>query len=498
MAFKSLPDFLEELAGSGGLVRVAAEVDPHLEIAEITRRVAAERGPAILFERARGQSLAVVTNLLGTTERACLALGLDSFDGLAERIEAVALEHTPQNWFDRLKMGSGDRGLDKLRPKPIKTGVCQQVVHLGRDVNLATFPLVQGWPDESGPSITAGLLITGDVQAQARGVTAAPLVALDDTRLAVIDDGDSAFASHWAEHRAAGQRMPAAVVLGGDPALTIAASLDLPGSVDVLHLIGLIHGKSLDVVKCRTHAIEVPADAELAFEGYFDPNTPDETVVIAGAAGSHYRAPTAAPIFHVAAVTHRNRAIFSAAIDAGLHGEAAVLTKARERMLAALLRSLNPDIADLSLPVAGGPHGFAVVSFNKRFPFHSRQIAAALWGNDALKFTKVLILVDAGVDVHDVARVATQVGANVAPERDVISFDSPAHAADHAGTLGSLARRLAIDATTKLSAEQSGGSPAPLDAGEEIHRQVTARWAEYRLNLIKLGIAPQSGGQLPV
>jgi 4-hydroxy-3-polyprenylbenzoate decarboxylase len=498
MAFKSLPDFLEELAGSGGLVRVAAEVDAHLEIAEITRRVAAERGPAILFERVRGQSLAVVTNLLGTTERACLALGLDSFDGLADRIEAVTLEHTPQNWFDRLKMGSGDRGLDKLRPKPIKTGVCQQVVHLGRDVNLATFPLVRSWPNESGTSITSGLLLTGDVQAQARGTTAAPLVALDDTRLAVVDDGDSAFASHWAEHRAAGQRMPAAVVLGGDPALAVAAHLDLPVSVDVLHLVGLIHGRALDVVKCRTHGIEVPADAELVFEGYFDPSTADETVVIAGAGGGHYRAPTAAPIFHVAAITHRNRAIFPAAIDASLHGEAAILTKARERMLAAFLRSLTPYITDLSLPVAGGPHGFAVVSFRKRFPFHSRQIAAALWGNDALKFTKVLILVDSDVDVHDVARVATQVGANVAPERDVISFDGPAHATDPAGTLGSLARRLAIDATAKLPGEQSGGCPAPLDAGEETRRQVSARWAEYRLSLAKQEIAPKSGGQLPV
>jgi 4-hydroxy-3-polyprenylbenzoate decarboxylase len=292
--------------------------------------------------------------------------------------------------------------------------------------------------------------------------------------------------------------MPAALVLGGDPALTIASRLDLPKSLDVLHLVGLIHGKPLDVVKCRTYGIEVPADAEFIFEGYCDPDSPEETVEIAGAGGSHYRAATAAPVFHVAAVTHRNRAIFPATIDAGLHGEAAVLTKARERMLAALLRVQTPDVTDLSLPVAGGPHAFAVVSFKKRFPFHSRQIAAALWGNDAFKFTKVLILVDSDIDVHDVARVATQVGANVAPERDVIPFDGPAHATDHVGTLHPLARRLAIDATAKLPGEQAGGCPAPLDAGEEIRRQVTARWAEYRLNLARLEAAPRSGGQLPV
>ena len=494
MALKSLADFLEELASNGGLVRVSAEVEPHLEIAEITRRVAAEHGPAILFERVRGQSFAVLTNILGTCERACQALGLDSLDGLVDRIQAVALEHTPQNWFDRLKMGSGDRGLDKLRPKLVKSGVCQQVVHLGRDVNLATFPLLQSWPAESGPSITAGLLLTSDLQSQGRGVTKAPLVALDENRLAVVDDGNSAFARHWAEHRAAGQKMPAAVVLGGDPAMTIAASLDLPGNMDVLHLVGLLHGKPLDIVKCRTHGIEVPADAELVFEGYFDPQSPDETLTIAGVGGSHYRATTAAPVFHATAITHRNRAIFPATIDAGLHGEVAVLTKARERILAALLRSQMPDITDVSLPAAGGQHGFAVVAFQKRFPFHARQIAAALWGGEALRFTKFLILVDTGIDVHDAARVATQVGACVAPERDVIFFDGPAYVADHAGTLYPLARRLAIDATAKLPGEQSGNWPGALDAGDEIRRQVTARWAEYKLEFDKLDFGPKIGG----
>jgi 4-hydroxy-3-polyprenylbenzoate decarboxylase len=494
MAFKGLADFLEELDGTAGLVRVAAEVDPDLEIAEITRRVAAERGPAILFERVRGQSLSVVTNLLGTPERACQALGLDSLDGLVERIEAVALEHTPQNWFDRLKLGSGDRGLDKLRPRPNKSGPCQQVVHLGRDVNLTTFPLVRSWPGESGPSVTAGLLLSSELQSPVRGVTAAPLVALDGNRLAVVDDGTSAFARHWAEHRAAGQRMPAALLLGCDQAATVAASLDLPGDLDVLHLVGVIRGKPLDVVKCRTHDIEVPADAELVFEGYFDPQTADEKVEIAGAGGSHYRVPQTAPVFHVAAVTHRNRAIFPATIDAGRHGELAVLTKARERLLATALRSISPDVVDLSLPLYGGPHGFAIVAFQKRFPFHARQVAAALWGSEALKYTKFLVLVDSTIDVHDFTRAWTQVGANVAPERDVFPFDGPAHAADHAGTLYPLARHLAIDATAKLPGEQSGIWPAALDSGDEIRRQVTARWTEYKLELGKLEIGRKTNG----
>ena len=483
MAYKGLADYLEELAGSGELVRIEAEVDPHLEIAEITRRVALADGPALLFERVRGQSLAVLTNLLGTPRRACEVLGLDSLDGIADRLEAVAAEHTPQNWFDRLKMSEGEAGTEKFRPKPVKIGPTQQVVHLGRDVNLATLPLVRSWPDETGATLTAGLLLTQSLDQQHHGASACPLMALSENRLAVIDDGRSPFAEHWAEHRAASQRMPVAVALGGDPAGLIAAQLELPPGLEVLHLVGLLRGKPLETVKCRTHDLQVPAEAELVVEGYLDPETADAQVQTAGAGALHYRVPGAAPVMQVTAVTHRNRAIFPVIIDSGAKGESAVLAKARERLLLATLRGVVAELIDLSLPLLGGPHQFAVASLRKRQVFQARSAAAALWGTASLRYTKFLILVDEAVDVHDLAQVWSQVGANVAPERDVFSFDGPASPADHAGTMFPLARQLAIDATTKLPGERPGSWPAALDAGEEVRRQVTARWAEFKLNL---------------
>jgi 4-hydroxy-3-polyprenylbenzoate decarboxylase len=483
MPYKSLADFLEELAHSGELARVSAEVDPHLEIAEITRRVAADGGPALLFDSVRGQSIAVVTNLLGTDARACRALDIESLDGIAERIESLVAEHTPQNWFDRLKMTADESGADRLRPRTLKSGVCQQVVHLGRDVNLATFPLVQAWPGETGPSITA-TLVTENRQTQTRGASTCPLVALDENRLAVVDDGHSVFARHWADHQAAGLRMPVAIVLGGDPAATIAASLDLPSSIDAYQACGLLRGKAVDVVKCRTHALEVPAEADLVFEGYLDPEVSPVTIAAAGAGATHFRTPRPAPVFHVAAITHRTRPIFPALVDSGSAGEAAVLVKARERMLRAALASVAPDVVDLHLPVLGGSHRFAFVSMRKRYPFHARQVAAALWGTEALKFTKFLILVDHGVQVHDLGVVLKHVGANVLPERDVFAFDGPVHGSDHAVGPALLARHLAIDATAKLAGEQPGGWPGALEAGEEIRQLVTARWAEYKLELL--------------
>ena len=355
MPYSSLADFLEELAAAGELARVAAEVDPVLELAEITRRVAAERGPALLFERMRGQSLAVVANLLGTESRVCRALAIDSLDDIATRIETLVEQHTPQNWFDRLKTSADEAGANKFRAKTVKSGPCQQVVRLGRDVDLAGFPLVKQWPDESGPAITAGLLVTAADAAERPSFSVCPLQQVDQNRLAVADDGHSAFARHWNQARAAGEKMMAAVVLGGDPAALVAASLEsADDAIDAYHLLGLARGKPLDLVKCRTHTLEVPADADLVIEGYLDPESPPLAIQVAAAGGNRYRACPAAPLLHVTAITHRRNPLFPVLIDAPAAGEGVALAKARERLLLPALESLSPDIVDVHLPAHGG------------------------------------------------------------------------------------------------------------------------------------------------
>jgi len=461
MACKGLADFLELLSTRGELARISAPVESDLELAEITHRVAHSGGPALLFEQVGSGSLAVATNLLGTTNRACAALGIDSLEELPERLASAIAEHTPQNWFDRLKLGGGDSGLDKLRPRLAKQAPCQQVVHLGRDVDLAAFPFVRSGPHESGPSITAGISVTESIDSQQRGVTRLPLTVIDANRLAAIDDGNSPFSRHWQEHQARGQRMPAAIVLGGDPALVPLAGLDLPASVDLWHLAGILRGRPLEVIKCRTHASEVPADAELIVEGYLDPEDADPR----------------GPMFHVAAITQRTRAILPAISRSGSSGESATLCKVRERALLPQLRTLNANIRDFSLPAAGGPHAFAVVSLANVSAGLVRQVAAAIWGSDALKFTRFLAIVDADVNVQDAVRVLSVIGAHVAPERDVFTFDGPIHTGDPAVDGGRLARRIGIDATRKPGTSGVAGS----GASEETLRLVTARWAEYGL-----------------
>jgi 4-hydroxy-3-polyprenylbenzoate decarboxylase len=486
MSYRSLADFLEELSARGELKRIGAEVDPTLEVAEITRRVAAEGGKALLFERVRGATMPVVTNLLGTEARVCRALAIDSLDQIPLQCEALIQKNTPQNWFDRLKMPADESGANKFRPKLVKSGPCQQVVRLGRDVDLANFPLLRQWPAESGPSIAGSKLITQDLAtgergSGERGVTLCTLQAAGPNGLAIVDDGHSAFARHWSRHVEAGEKMTAALVVGGDPAAVIAAGLELSDEVDPFHVTGLLRGTPVDLLKCRTHALEVPADADLIFEGYFDPETPPSVIESAGAGGSYYRGPRPAPLLHVTAITHRSHAIFPALIDSGPHGEHGSLLKARERMLLPAVRAAAPDVVDLHLPAYGGPHRYAFVSIHKRYPFQARQIASALWGSDALKFVKFLILVDPQVNVQDTVAVLSAVGANVAPERDMFSYDGPSHGSDHANPQSPLGRHLALDATAKIAGEQQGPWPAPLATSDEIRRLVTERWGEYRI-----------------
>ncbi len=465
---------------AAGSLRASRPRSTRLEIAEITRRIAATSGPALLFERVRGQSVAVATSVLGTEARVCRALDVESLDGIIPRIESLVREHTPQNWFERLKTSDDAAGVNKFRPKPVKVGPCQQVVRLGRDVDLGAFPLVKQWPGESGPALTGGLLVSQAPGAEYRCVTACPLVALDHQRLALVDVRGGAATHHWTAFRQAEQRMAVAVVLGGDPAGSIAASLELPPGIDSDHLTGLLRGRAVEVVKCRTHGLEVPAEAELVVEGYLDPETPDVRVCLGGTLGRQHHFEQSAPVLHVTAITHRTHPILLTPIDTGEHGDAAALLKVRERVLLPALRTLAPGIVDLHLPALGGLHHFAFVSIHKSYPFHARQVASALWGSQSLRLIKFLVLVDAEVNVRQVREVLAEIGANAAPDRDMFSYDGPI-AEMESGSSARLARHVGIDATTKITGEQIGPATERLGGDAEIEELVDRRWSEYGL-----------------
>ena len=481
MAIRSLADFLEALAGQNQLVHVKAEVDPAGEIAEITRRVSRAGGPAILFERVRGQSVALVTNLLGTEARLCRALGIDSVQELGQRLDSLFAQNTPQSWFDRLRASGEPSALEKFRPRAVRSAACQQVVRLGRDVDLAALPLVQNWPGETGRSITAAQVISADVAARERSVRLAPLQMLDARRLAILDDGQGNFARHWSGFQARGEKMPLAVVLGCDPVHVLAASLPVPPEIDGLVLAGVLRGSPVDVVKCRTHALEVPAEADVVLEGFVDPLAERATVTGGGSPTGYQREPRAALVFEVAAITQRTNPVFPAIIDTASGGELALFRKVKERLLLPLVKGAIPELVDYALPGWGGDECWTIVSLRKTYAGQARRAASAVWGLGPLECSKFVIVVDESVDPHDRERVLAAIGANVHPGRDVFFHEGPGHAFDHARPDDGLGHAMGIDATAKLPGEHDRPWPAELIPAADVVALVTSRWAEYGL-----------------
>ncbi len=493
-----LADFLEKLLSAGQLVRVGVEVDPHLEAAELTRRIAAERGPALLLDRLSGQKTPLVTNLLGTPARLCLALGIDRLDELAARLDTLT-QNAAQNWLQRLRATSEPPASERFQPRVVKSGSCQQVVRLGRDVQLGELPALKAWPGESFPTLSAVQAISTNPGSKVRSVSLCRLHVVGEQRLAIIDDGATGLARDAAEAQRLGERLPVALVLGGDPTALLAAAIPLRLDVDGLLLCGLLRDKPLELVKARSQPLEVPADADLIIEGFIEPEpmqappatgvvstlrnapvvaTPD-ALVAAGLTNSYYRREQSALNVQVTAITQRTNPILPAIVYGLPDGELATLQLAIERMLFPIVRAAIPELVDCALPCIGGLHSFAVLSIEKSSAYEARKVASAAWGLDLTSLTKVVVIVDAEVDVHDARQVLAEIGANVHPARDIFFHQGPGDPCDHAAPTVGLGEAVGIDATRKLAGEHPADWPARLATDADIAQRVAQRWSEY-------------------
>lgn len=487
MSYRCLADFVEELGHAGELVRVETEVDPELETAEITRRISSSGGCAILFGEVKGREMPLLTNLLGTEDRICRVVGVSSLEGVADRIAAMAEPAEPEGWFERLKTAPNVAALRSLPPRPVKAGAAQQIVRLGGDVDLGRLPAPKSAPEEVAPAITAGVLLSADAD------THRPIAGRYDLQLL----GGDRLAAGWAAHdepaRLAteygrrGERMPIAVVLGGDPAVLLAACAPLPEAVDRWALAGLLREKPIDVVACRTVDLHVPAEAEIVIEGYVDPAGPAaEAGPLCGPTG-RYTFPGQVPVIHVTAVTHRANPIFPALVPDRPPHEACIIDRALSRVFLPLVRMAIPELVDYDLPQFGSARHWATISIRKTYAGQSRRVAQAAWGMRQFVFAKFLVVVDDGIDVHDPAEVLWAISANVHPGRDTSVHQGPPDPFDVAGQPDELGQRMLIDATAKLPGEHAGVWPQSAAMSRQVRRLVEERWERY-------GLGPQPEG----
>jgi 4-hydroxy-3-polyprenylbenzoate decarboxylase len=459
MAFSDLSEFIAILEKRGHLKRIKAWVSPELEITEITDRVS--KGPldknvALLFENVEGSRFPVLINSLGHPQRMAWALGVDDLEELNRRLATLIDLKLPQGIGPALARAGDVLGTLRsvgLRPSIVKKSPAQEQIYTGDNVSLDKLPILKCWPKDGGRFITLPTVITRDPVSHIRNVGMYRLQVRDRRTLSM----------HWqlhkggAEHTRVAQEtgaegIPVAVSLGGDPAVMWCGSAPLPPGVDEFLLAGWLRGKPVELVRCVTQPLEVPANAEFVIEGFVDS---DERAP-EGPFGDHtgyYTPVDDYPVLHVTAITHRLRPIYPTTVVGIPPMEDYWMGKATERLFLPLMKLFMGEIVDVNMPPAGIFHNLVLVSIRKRFPGHARKVINGLWGLGLMMLAKCIVIFDAEVDVQNVHEAMFHALNNVDWARDVVIQEGPTDALDHASYRFAFGGKIGIDATHKLPEE---------------------------------------------
>ncbi len=450
MAYRDLNHFIQVLESAGELVRIREYVNPHLEITEITDRVSKQYGPALLFENT-GYDFPLLINAMGTEKRMAMALGVNKLDDIALDIENLFKTFTsPKNSFlEKLKLLPQLSEVASWMPRQVKgRGACQEVVMKAPDITR--FPVLKCWPEDGGPFLTLPVIQTKDPNTGIRNVGLYRMQVFGPVLTAMHWHRHKVSARHFNEYKKLGIQMPVVISLGGDPVCTYCATAPLPDGVDEFMLAGFIRKKRVELVKCLTQDMWVPSDAEIIIEGFIDPN---EVYILEGPFGDHtgyYSLADYYPQFHITAITHRKNAIYPATIVGIPPQEDAWIGKATERIfLAPIKMTMVPEIVDMVLPVEGVFHNLVIVKINKDYPGQALKVMNSLWGAGQMMFTKMMIVVDGDVNIHDNIEVARYISENTDPAYDFVFSQGPADVLDHSCSTMAFGGKMGIDATRK-------------------------------------------------
>lgn len=470
-----LQRFVGDLESKGLLVRVKAEVDPELEIPEIYDRVVKAGGPALLFERVKGSETPVLINAFGTWERMVLALGREPAE-IGKELMALVKTKPPKGFREMLSLARKARDVLSFPPKLVRRARCQEIVEIGDEVDLAKLPVLKCWPLDAGPFITFPQVYTRDPETGERNMGMYRMQVFDRNTTGMHWQTHKTGAEHFRKAKKLGVKLPVAVALGGDPALTYGATAPLPPGFDEVMFCGYIRRERVRMVRCKTQPLEVPADADIVLEGYVDPSEP---LRLEGPFGDHtgyYSLADMFPAFHVTAVTRRRDAIYPTTVVGIPPQEDGPMGKATERLFLELMRFQIPEIVDMNMPVEGTFHNLMLVSIEKRYPGHARKAMMSLWGAGLVSLEKVLLVYDEDVDVHDPRVVTEALLSRLDVARDILLIDQlPTDTLDHAAPRPDLGSHVGIDATTPLPGEPARAAPptiGPSPALDELRRHV--------------------------
>jgi 4-hydroxy-3-polyprenylbenzoate decarboxylase len=453
MAYHDLREFLRKLEAAGELKHIPFEVDPVLEMTEFADRSVKRGGPALLFEKAKGSTVPVAMNLFASARRMELALEVDSVDEVARRISDYLEMRMPEGLIGKLKMLPKLAEMGSFFPKMVSGGPVKEVVQ--RDgFSLLDFPILHCWPEDGGRFITLPLVFSKNPETGKRNCGM--------YRMQVFDERTTGM--HWQTHKQGAEhyrrlvkegrarRMDVAVALGGDPATMYSAILPLPPDIDEMMMAGFLRNQPVEMVKCETCDLEVPAQAEIVLEGYVELGE----LRTEGPFGDHtgyYSLADEYPVFHVSCLTRRAQPVYPATIVGVPPMEDFYMGKAIERIFLPLMRLQLPEIRDVSMPAEGVFHNLMLVSMRKSYPGHARKLMHAIWGMGQAMFSKVIVVVDEDVDVQNSSEVAWRALNNIDPQRDIEFVMGPVDSLDHASRLANYGSKMGIDATRKWKEE---------------------------------------------
>jgi 4-hydroxy-3-polyprenylbenzoate decarboxylase len=541
LAYDDLRDWIKALEKAGELKRIREEVSPELEITEITDRVSkigapgktgagkyAPGGPALLFENIKGHpGHKVFINQFGSERRMAMSLGVERLDEIAERIKGLMNVKAPEGFLDKLKMLPQLGALANAFPKIVsaKDAPCKEVI-LRDNFDLNAFPILKCWPYDGGPFITLPCVHTKDPRTGRRNIGMYRMQVYDGQTTGMHWQRQKVAAEHYREAlRAAassaadadpatarvaamaesaggtvaipdgtigglpqvamgnlkGSRLEVAVAIGTDPATTFAAIVPAPPEVEEFLIAGFLRGKPVEIVKCETVDLEVPANAEIILEGYVELGE----LRSEGPFGDHtgfYTLTDDYPVFHLTCITHRKDPIYAATIVGKPPMEDAWMGKAVERIFLPAMKMQIPELVDIHLPVEGVFHNLMLVSIRKSYPGQARKVMNAIWSLGQAMFTKCIVVVDEDCDVQDVGEVVLRVTNNIDPERDIQFTLGPVDSLDHASRLPNYGSKMGIDATRKWKAEGFERQwPAMIEMDRGTKEKVDAIWAKLGL-----------------
>jgi len=487
MEYKDLRDFIRQLEELGELKRIAVEVDPYLEITEICDRTLRKGGPALLFEQVKGSQFPILANLFGTPRRVALGMGEESAQALREVGALLAMlkePDPPKGMRDAWEKLPIYRKVLDMSPKERKGAACQEIVIEGEQVDLGKIPIQTCWPEDAGPLITWGLVVT-------RGPDK-PRLNLGIYRMQVI--GKNRVIMRWLSHRGGaldfrawqqkhpGQPYPVAVALGADPATTLAAVTPVPDSLSEYAFAGLLRGSRSEVTKCIGSDLQIPASAEFVLEGHIHP----DDMAPEGPFGDHtgyYNEVDQFPVFTIDRITHRKEPIYHSTYTGRPPDEPSILGVALNEVFIPILKKQFPEIVDFYLPPEGCSYRMAVVSIKKEYPGHAARVMLGIWSFlRQFMYTKFVIVTDDDVDVRKWEDVIWAITTRMDPSRDTTMVENtPIDYLDFASPVSGLGSKMGLDATNKWPGETQREWGKPIIMDQEIKQRIDTIWDDLKI-----------------